>query len=165
MNFRNKPRKKRSIIWTVPKEQFATLIENSKSFVEIFEFFNLPRNRWPGFYNTIYKRCESEGISFSHIEKYTGRQQPRKLADEDLFRKNSNSARISAKRRIIADKLLDYKCALCPVENIWNGKPIALVLDHINGIHNDHRIENLRFLCPNCNSQTETFSGRNKKYK
>jgi 5-methylcytosine-specific restriction endonuclease McrA len=36
-----------------------------------------------------------------------------------------------------------------------------MVLDHINGIPNDNRIENLRFLCPNCNSQTDTFAGRN----
>ena len=44
-----------------------------------------------------------------------------------------------------------------------------MVLDHINGINNDHRLENLRMLCPNCNSQQDTFAGRNvsdrKKYK
>lgn len=36
-------------------------------------------------------------------------------------------------------------------------------MDHINGIHNDHRIENLRLLCPNCHSQTKTFAGRRHK--
>lgn len=46
----------------------------------------------------------------------------------------------------------------------WNGKPLILTLDHRNGISNDHRLENLRWLCPNCNSQTETFCGRRKKY-
>ena len=45
-----------------------------------------------------------------------------------------------------------------------NGKPLVLQLDHINGISNDNRIENLRFLCPNCHAQTESFAGRNKRY-
>lgn len=41
-------------------------------------------------------------------------------------------------------------------------KELILELDHINGIRNDNRLENLRFLCPNCHSQTPTFKGRNK---
>ena len=45
----------------------------------------------------------------------------------------------------------------------WNNKELILILDHINGINNDHRKENLRLLCPNCNSQTKTFAGRNVK--
>ena len=52
------------------------------------------------------------------------------------------------------------------MKDSWHGKPLSLVLDHINGIFNDNRKKNLRFLCPNCNSQTVTFAGkklRNKK--
>lgn len=44
----------------------------------------------------------------------------------------------------------------------WNGNKISLHLDHINGISGDHRLENLRFLCPNCHSQTKNYTGRNK---
>ena len=46
---------------------------------------------------------------------------------------------------------------------MWNGKPLVLILDHINGNAEDNRYENLRFVCPNCNSQLPTFTGRNKK--
>lgn len=46
--------------------------------------------------------------------------------------------------------------------NVWNGKPLMLQLDHIDGNHQNHVISNLRFICPNCHSQTETFSGKNK---
>lgn len=44
----------------------------------------------------------------------------------------------------------------------WNGKPLRLILDHINGVHGDNRPDNLRFLCPNCNSQQSTQGGGNK---
>jgi hypothetical protein len=68
------------------------------------------------------------------------------------------------KIRLIKEGLLKYECYGddCGIST-WKGKKISLQLDHINGIHNDHRIENLRLLCPNCHSQTETFCGRNIK--
>ena len=70
-----------------------------------------------------------------------------------------NIARL--KIRLVKEKRLEYKCALCGISE-WQGQPLSLQLDHINGKHNDHRIENLRFLCPNCHSQTETYAGKNK---
>ena len=57
---------------------------------------------------------------------------------------------------------MEYKCANCGLIE-WQGQVLSLHLDHINGINNDHRIENLRFLCPNCHSLTETYAGKNKK--
>lgn len=64
--------------------------------------------------------------------------------------------------RIIKDyDIIPYdKCWLCGLSEWINGK-LILEIDHINGISNDHRIENLRFLCPNCHSQTETFRSKN----
>ena len=50
---------------------------------------------------------------------------------------------------------------MCGLSEWINGK-LVLELDHINGDHTDNRIENLRYLCPNCHSQTDTFRGRNK---
>lgn len=49
-----------------------------------------------------------------------------------------------------------YKCAICGQEPFWNGKPLIMILDHINGKHIDDRLENLRWVCPNCNYQLET---------
>ncbi len=84
----------------------------------------------------------------------------RKIPSKDLFVENSTSCTSTVKKRIIAEKLLPYECAICGRGPVWKGKELVFVLDHINGVNNDHRLENLRFLCPNCNTQTETFAMR-----
>ena len=68
------------------------------------------------------------------------------------------------KKTIIRDKLLPYECEMCGNTGEYLGKPLSLHLDHINGKNKDHRLENLRFLCPNCHSQTDTYCGRNIKW-
>jgi hypothetical protein len=65
------------------------------------------------------------------------------------------------KQRIVKDNLLVYKCVKCELDS-WQGETIVLDLDHINGNNRDNRLQNLRYLCPNCHSQTDTYKGRNK---
>jgi len=72
------------------------------------------------------------------------------------------SSRASIRKTIIKENLIEYKCSECNIQT-WNNKSLSLHLDHINGMNNDNRLENLRFLCPNCHSQTEIYTGRNKK--
>ena len=69
----------------------------------------------------------------------------------------------SLKKRLISEGILEYKCSVveCSLTS-WMGSEITLHLDHINGVNTDHRIDNLRLLCPNCHSQTSTYTGRNK---
>lgn len=64
------------------------------------------------------------------------------------------------KLKIIKLNLIPYLCSECNI-NEWKGQPFSLHLDHKNGINNDNRLENLRFLCPNCHSQTTTYCGKN----
>ena len=63
-------------------------------------------------------------------------------------------------RKVLA-RVNGYVCECCGISE-WNGKEITLQVDHINGLANDNSIENLRLICPNCHSQSDTFSGRNK---
>src|SRR4029077_13008449 len=67
------------------------------------------------------------------------------------------------KQRLIAEGYLRNECYVCSIPPVWKGIALTLILDHINGIHSDNRLENLRLLCPNCNSQTETYCGRNNR--
>ena len=54
-----------------------------------------------------------------------------------------------------------YKCEVCSISD-WEGKPITLQVDHINGDPSNDHPDNLRLICPNCHSQTDSFSGANK---
>lgn len=65
--------------------------------------------------------------------------------------------RCALKRRLNKEGILKNLCAICGQLPEWNGKPLVMVLDHINGVNNDNRLENLRLLCPHCNSQQDTF--------
>lgn len=67
------------------------------------------------------------------------------------------------KKFIRSNNLLHYICSVCKLPPTWNGSELVLRLDHINGVRNDHRLENLRFVCPNCDSQLPTFGARNRK--
>jgi len=88
-----------------------------------------------------------------------------RLDSKDIFVLNSTYSNTNLRKRIIEEKLLEYTCSKCGLGCYWMAKPLTLQIDHINGISNDNRLENLRFLCPNCHSQTLTFGGRNCKNK
>ena len=67
------------------------------------------------------------------------------------------------KEKLIKEGLIENRCSLCKLGPVWSGKPLSLHLDHINGDPTDNRLENLRLLCPNCHSQTDTYCGRSKR--
>jgi Zn finger protein HypA/HybF involved in hydrogenase expression len=62
------------------------------------------------------------------------------------------------KKLLIEFEHREYKCEICGIDS-WHGHQLKLQIDHINGIHHDNRPENLRFICPNCHSLTDTFCG------
>ena len=158
----------RSVIWTkLSTDQLNDVVRNSKTFREILDVFGL--NNIGGNSRTLKNRLNEEGIDYSHIPqgKYASRgrcnYQNKATVAADALVRDSKHSRKTAKRIILREELLLYKCAICGMDPKWNRKPLTLRLDHINGIRNDHRLENLRFLCPNCDSQTDTYGGRNFK--
>jgi hypothetical protein len=81
---------------------------------------------------------------------------------EEVMVENSSYTRHSLKARILEENLIEYRCACCGIGPEWNGNPMPLILDHINGINNDNRLVNLRFVCSNCDTQLPTYKAKNK---
>lgn len=102
--------------------------------------------------------CSIKCSSFRQASAYTT-----KYTDAEVFVENSTYPRKNIKKRILEKNLLEYKCACCGLGGYWNDMPLVLQLDHINGVNNDHRLTNLRFLCPNCHTQQDTYAGKNRK--
>lgn len=70
--------------------------------------------------------------------------------------------RTHVKSRLVKAGLLENRCSECGLDR-WRDRELVMHIDHVNGVKNDNRLENLRMLCPNCHSQTETYSGRNMR--
>jgi hypothetical protein len=84
---------------------------------------------------------------------------PRPLAE--ILVEGSTFSRSQLKSRLYEAGLKAHRCELCGQGDRWRGRPISLILDHVNGVRNDNRIENLRIVCPNCAATFETHCGRN----
>lgn len=88
----------------------------------------------------------------------------KRIKNEEVFIRESSFTTQLVKRRIVEQNLIKYQCAICNNDATHNNKPLTLQLDHINGNNRDHRLKNLRFLCPNCHTQTETYGGKKTTY-
>lgn len=140
------------------------VVQESQCYVDVLRKLGL---RTEGSNNqTLKKYLLKYGIDTGHFVGTTLRKTnggPKKRTIAEMFCLSSTVERSVIKRHILQNGLIPYVCSECPNTGMWNSKPLTLQLEHKNGISNDHRLENLEFLCPNCHSQTATYAGRNVK--
>lgn len=82
---------------------------------------------------------------------------------EQVLVTGSRYSREQLKRRLYEAGLTQRRCERCGQDELWHGARMALVLDHVNGVWDDNRLENLRILCPNCNATLDTHCGRTNR--
>lgn len=152
-------------IYKLSDEQFVELLKKSSTISEVlFKLgYTVKGNSWG--YSQVKRRMDDLNLDHSIFKGKSAIIKTTKLNNikkEDILKENCKHQRTVLRRYIIKNNLIPYKCAICGCTE-WQGKTLSLELDHINGINNDNRLENLRFLCPNCHSQTSTYGSRNQQ--
>jgi hypothetical protein len=151
--------------WT--DEQLIEAVKSSHSMAQVLLKLGYTRNSG-GIYTFIKGHIKKLGIDCGHwtgqghLKGKTHNWSPA-IPFEIIMVENSTYNCHKLKTRLFKASILENKCSECGLLPEWNGKPISLQMDHINGDHHDNRLENLRILCPNCHSQTDTFGTRNLK--
>jgi len=119
-----------------------------------------------GNHRTLHKLIAKYGISTDHMDpRWALRRAPRNIATPlpEVLIVDSTFHRGHLKQRLFDEGVKQRRCELCGLEDEWRGRPMALILDHINGVPTDNRIENLRIVCPNCAATLETHCGRKNR--
>jgi predicted restriction endonuclease len=139
------------------------IVKNSFTYQEVMTKLGY-KSKGGGVFRSLKKRLVKLNIDTSHFKgKAHGTSKTAKRTLDFILVENSDYMNLySLKKRIVKENILEYKCEICGI-NDWLGNQLTLHLDHKNGNNRDHRIENIRFLCPNCHSQTDTYAGRNNK--
>lgn len=140
----------------ITKEEFIEICKQSKSVIEAVNKSNLHINtftKYAKYLNCYFPNVGGKGIKKEFISSKF------QLGD---WNNNLNipMSRASLRYNIFKNQLLPIKCNICQLDK-WNELDISLELNHINGIGNDNRKENIELICPNCHAQTDTYRGKN----
>jgi len=150
--------------WT--ESQLINAVKSSTSIAQVLDKLKL---KGGGSHKLIKTTIKSLNLDTSHFtgqlwsKGKTALEDPRltKKNISNFFTKNSVISSTYIRKLVLKHNLIPYKCQ-CGIEDMWQNYSISLQLDHIDGDRKNHELNNLRFLCPNCHSQTPTFCGKNK---
>ena len=157
---------KRSVVWTMPDDKFSELVKTSVSVGDICR--KLSTRKGGQIFTNIQRRIHMMKLDTNHfIDGRVGEYSPLHISKEEFMQRFTNEIPMDAKwmkKKIIEFSMLPHKCNKCGLKDTWNNEPLTLHMDHVDGDYMNNSLSNLRFLCPNCHSQTPTFSmGKRKK--
>jgi HNH endonuclease len=143
-------------------QEILDAVKTSRSFAQVLNKLGVRPGRAQ---STLKRRVQMLGIDTSHFTGMAWRRGSRVPVTpafplEEILVAGRLTPTNKLKHRLLEAGLKEDRCEVCSRET-WNGEPIPLELDHINGRRDDNRLSNLRLLCPNCHAQTPTYRGRN----
>ena len=152
-----------SRLYNIEDDEFRELLDSSSSLAEVIRRLGMAKTG--ANYITLRKRITKGNLSLETLEKnrkvHRRNNGSRPLILSEFMVKDSSLSNTTLRKKVLSDEIFEYKCSECEFSGDWRGKPLALQLDHINGNNKDHRKENLRWLCPNCHTQTDTYGYKN----
>lgn len=142
----------KSIIWNSSDEEFIEKAKVANNYTELAQML--------GHFGTsggtvAKRRAEKLGVPILRSTKV-------RISDEEFYARGTVRSTRSLRYRVLRDNFMSYECSECGMTH-WLGKELSLQLDHIDGDASNNLRSNLRWLCPNCHSMTDTYAGRNRK--
>ena len=144
------------------EEQAREAVKSSYSYAEALRMLGL---RPSGGNHRLFRRYVDDlwEIPTEHFDPNRARRRGlrhRPIGLEKVLVEHSTYSRSGLKRRLFDQGLKTRRCEMCGQGEIWRGKHMSMLLDHINGVPDDNRFENLRIVCPNCAATLDTHCGR-----
>lgn len=148
----------KALLDTYSNEDFIKKVKESSSYSQLC--LNLGYKSKSG---DLVNRIKIKMNELNLTEKDFQQGKTIKRTCENIFIQNSTADQRTLRRWYYNGKYTKYNCSICGLLPFWQNKELTLILDHINGDNHDDRLENLRWVCPNCNSQLITTGSRNIK--
>lgn len=155
----------------ITEEAFREAVAESSTISEALDKLRLRKSS--SSYKVFHSRVERWNVDTTHFltasektaQQWAQSQFRARPLEEILVENSTYTSSNGLKKRLYREGLKERQCELCGQGETWQGKPLALHLDHINGNHRDNSIENLQIVCPNCHSTLDTYCGKKNKLK
>ena len=148
------------------KERLEDTVKQANCWFNWLEILDIPKRGYN--YRTLKNKASDYGLDVSHFnyeyaKTHNGGRSAVSQTTSEFFSPN-NSHNMGILKREYIERILggEAKCEICGIKT-WLGKPIVLQIHHLDGNHKNNSVDNLQLLCPNCHTQTDTYSNKKRK--